>query len=85
MLRLFAIELLFKIRLATEKKRYFELKQTNFDEEDLENSVGLKCIFLTASPVLTNEIQRYYKKMTSNIKAELHKKKERKIAEEKKQ
>lgn len=45
--------------------------------------MGLHCVFLTASPVLTNEIERYYKKLTDNIKLELEKKKKR-VEEERK-
>jgi hypothetical protein len=55
---------------------------------DIDDTMGLHCIFLTASPVLTHEIQRYYKKLTDNIKNELERKKnklkeEKKIEEEK--
>lgn len=46
--------------------------------------MGLHCIFVTASPVLTNEVGRYYKKLTSQIKEELEKKKD-KVRKEKRE
>jgi hypothetical protein len=71
-LRLFSIEMLFKIRLSLYKKKYQStVEGVKCDSKDLDNSQGLHCIFLTASPVLTHEIQRYYKKLTQNIKTEL--------------
>ena len=36
--------------------------------------MGLHCVFATASPVLTNEVERYYNKLTDQIKEELNKK-----------
>jgi len=44
----------------------------------------LHSIFVTASPILTNEIRRYYKKLTDQIKEEL-KKKQEKIKQQQKQ
>lgn len=41
--------------------------------EDLDENFGLHCIFVTASPVLTNEVKRYYKKLTDKVKEELEK------------
>jgi hypothetical protein len=40
---------------------------------------SLKIIFVTASPVLSTEIMRYYEKLTEQIKAELRKKDEIRI------
>lgn len=77
-LRLFSIEMLFKIRLSLYKKKFSsEISNTRCSSDDIDEACGLHCIFLTASPVLTNEIQRYYKKLTDNIKEELQKKKKR--------
>lgn len=85
-LRLFAIEMLFKIRLSLSKKKFSsELKDTKCSADDIDKTMGLHCVFLTASPVLTNEIQRYYKKLTDNIKNELEKKKKRVEEERKRQ
>lgn len=47
------------------------------ESEHIGVSVGLHCLFATASPILTNEIHRYYRTLTSHIKAELDKKWER--------
>jgi len=53
-LRLFSIEMLYKIRFSLYKKKYQEtIKDVRCGSEDLDNAVGLHCIFLTASPVLT--------------------------------
>jgi hypothetical protein len=69
-LRLFSIEMLFKIRLSLYKKKFVDtLKEVRCGSNDIETAAGLHCIFLTASPVLTHEIQRYYKKLTDNIKS----------------
>lgn len=68
-LRLFSIEMLFKIRLSLYQKKYQEtIKDVKCSSKDIDNTFGLHCIFLTASPVLTHEIQRYYRKLTNNIK-----------------
>lgn len=68
-LRLFSIEMLFKIRMSLYKKKYEDtIKGVRCGSDDLDAAAGLHCIFLTASPVLTHEIQRYYKKLTDNIK-----------------
>ena len=62
--------MLFKIRLSLFKKKFqSEIKDTKCSADDIDESMGLHCIFLTASPVLINEIQRYYKKLTDNIKS----------------
>ena len=45
--------------------------------DDIDKTIGLHCVFVTASPVLTNEVQRYYQKLTNDIKQELRKKQER--------
>ena len=69
-LRLFSIEMLFKIRVSIYKKKYEEtVKNVRCGSDDIDSTLGLHCIFLTASPVLTHEIQRYYKKLTENIKS----------------
>lgn len=54
-LRLFSIEMLFKIRLSIYKKKYEEtVKDVRCESSDIDNTMGLHCIFLTASPVLTH-------------------------------
>ena len=62
--------MLFRIRVSLYKKKFSEtVKDVHCGSEDIDEALGLHCIFLTASPVLTHEIQRYYKKLTDNIKA----------------
>jgi hypothetical protein len=51
-----------------------KFKEINFNTEDLETINGLHTIFVTASPVLTNEVKRYFGKLTSHVKEELVKK-----------
>jgi hypothetical protein len=77
-LRLFSMELLFKYRLALAKSKHQNLlRDTRFNADDVESNIGLHCVFVTASPVLTNEVCRYYHKLTDQIKDELKKKQER--------
>lgn len=83
-LRLFAIEMLFKIRVSLNKKKFEGmLRDTRFMVDDIDATIGLHSLFVTASPVLTNEIQRYYRKLTDQIKDELEKKRKR-VEEERK-
>lgn len=59
------MEMIFKARLSIYKKKHEEiLEDTTFKADDIDKTMGMKCIFATASPVLTNEIRRYYKKLT---------------------
>lgn len=82
-LRLFSMEIIFKVRLTQAKiKHEGLLRDTKFAADDVDSSIGLHCVFVTASPVLTNEVSRYYHRLTDQIKAEL-KKKEEKIREKK--
>lgn len=54
-MRLFAIEMLFKIRVGLNKKKFEAmLKDTRFGADDLDETLGLHSLFVTASPVLTN-------------------------------
>ena len=47
--------MLFKIRLSLYKKKFKEqLKDTRCSADDIDKTMGLHCIFVTASPVLTN-------------------------------
>lgn len=68
-MRLFAIQMLFRIRVSLNKKKFQSLiEDTKFMADDIDETLGLHSLFVTASPVLTNEIQRYYKKLTDQIK-----------------
>ncbi|CAD8176793.1 unnamed protein product [Paramecium octaurelia] len=77
-LRLFAMETLFKLRLELYKQKHENVLQNyKYDDDEVNNNVGLHCVFATASPVLTTEVKRYYQKLTAQIKAELEKKKQK--------
>ena len=70
LMRLFAIELLFKLKLSLLQKRNSKL----FNKFDLEKNIGIHCIFATTSPYLTFEVQKQYYKMTHQVKQQLRKK-----------
>jgi len=55
---------------------------TKFGSEDVDTRCGLHIVFATASPVLTNEVKRYYERLNQHLKEELERKE--KIAEERK-
>lgn len=76
-LRLFALEVVYKLKTLRQGN-----KDALFKAEHLGKSVGLHSIFATASPVLTNEIFRYYKAVTCQVREELQKK-EKKLAKRK--
>jgi hypothetical protein len=74
--------MLYKIRFSLCNKKYQDtIKDVRCGSEDIDNAVGLHCIFLTTSPVLTYEIQRNYKKLIDKIKNELEKKWKRVLEE----
>lgn len=51
------MEILFKIRLALYKNKHENiLRDTRFSADDVDKNIGLHCIFVTASPVLTHEV-----------------------------
>lgn len=84
LLRLFASEILFKLRLTQAKINSGELlRDSRFSAEDVDNTIGLHTVFVTASPILTNEVERYYRRLTDQIKEELRKRRQKLI--EKKQ
>ena len=59
------MEMLFKLRLSLYKQKHEKLLlNTNYTEDDIDNNVGLRCVFATASPILTSEVKRYYNKLT---------------------
>ena len=70
-LRLFALEILFKIRSA------LFLKKGPLTSEDANQLTGLHSVIVTASPVLTNEIRRFYESFQGRIIAELKKREEK--------
>lgn len=74
-LRIFSMEILFKIRVTLYKNKLDGLlKDTRFTSDDLDKTVGLHCVFVTASPVLTTEVHRFYDRLTKHIKEELKRK-----------
>jgi hypothetical protein len=77
-LRLFALEILFKIRSALFFKGGDSLKAAQaFTSEDAESTTGLHSVIVTASPVLTNEIRRFYETLKTKVISELRKREER--------
>jgi tetratricopeptide (TPR) repeat protein len=66
-LRMFAAELLFRFKTSSQVIR-------RFGPEDVGKSSVLHSAFVTASPVLTNEVKRFYGKLNEHVKAELERK-----------
>lgn len=56
-LRIFATEIMFKIRQKLFAEKGKTLKDVNFGSDDVEKTFGLHSIFVTASPVLTVEVK----------------------------
>jgi tetratricopeptide (TPR) repeat protein len=65
-LRMFAAEILFKFNNPRVNRK--------FGPEDVDKSSVLHTAFVTASPVLTNEVKRFYNKLNEHVKDELAKK-----------
>jgi hypothetical protein len=76
-LRLFALEILFKIRSSLFFKGSSSLKSGGFTSEDAESTTGLHSVIVTASPVLTNEIRRFYTQLKAKVIGELKKREEK--------
>lgn len=66
LLRLLSTEIVFRYAVRDRSKR--------FTPEDLDRSTLLHTVFVTASPVLTNEVKRFYGKLGEHIKDKLKKK-----------
>ena len=66
LLRMFAAELLFRFKAPRASRR--------FGPEDVGKTSVLHTAFVTASPVLTNEVKRFYGKINEHVKLELEKK-----------
>ena len=72
LLRLFSAEILFK----WEKKRLDQInkdEKSKFGADDVLIASGLHSVFVTASPVLTMEVSRYYDNLSKKIMLELNK------------
>ncbi|CAD8101190.1 unnamed protein product [Paramecium primaurelia] len=63
-LRLFAIQTLFKIR---QKLFNQENEKLLFNYQDIPNKVGLHCVFTTQNHVLIGEVRKYYRKLLQHI------------------
>lgn len=73
-LRLFGCEVIFRYQCHKEKqKRGLLVSETKLRPSDIDSRCGLHSIFVTASPILTNEVRRYYGKLKSHLKNELRK------------
>lgn len=75
-MRLFALEILFKIRSSLFFKGQSSLKSGGFTSEEAESTTGLHSVIVTASPVLTNEIRRFYTTLKAKVIGELRKREE---------
>ncbi|KAL4500493.1 hypothetical protein ABPG72_003444 [Tetrahymena utriculariae] len=70
LLRLFAMEILFHIRV-----QIYISKNTKILQDALTNEqIGMQSVFITASPVLANQIKRYYNKLLTQVKDEIKRK-----------
>ena len=54
-------------RGETEKLEEAKNKMPKLESADIEEDTSIRMVFVTASPVLTNEVKQYY----SNLKARL--------------
>jgi len=71
------LEILFKIRSSLFFKGGESLKASNFTSQDAESTTGLHSVIVTASPVLTNEIRRFYTALKTKVISELKKREDR--------
>ncbi|CAG9320671.1 unnamed protein product [Blepharisma stoltei] len=76
LLRMFSAEILFRYKMQKNKK---------LKAEDIDNPLPLHFVFATASPVLTNEVKIYYKKLKKLIKNGLKSKEKQQNLEEEKE
>ena len=73
-LRMFAAELLFRFKTNR--------SETNFGPDDIGKTTVLHSAFVTASPVLTNEVKRFYSKLKDHVKLELERRVKKKEAKD---
>ena len=66
--KVLALQLLF---VAYAKKKTLNKKKIVLTHKDLETYTGVKIAFATASPVLTNEVRKYYDEMVTKVKKHL--------------
>jgi hypothetical protein len=82
-LRLFSQEMLYKIRLAQAQVKHGVLRDARYMADQLENLIGVHSVFVTASPVLTNEVHRYYQNLSRRIRDEIKEREEKHKEKEK--
>lgn len=73
-LRMFSSEIIFKYRAQRGKRK--------LTPDDLNKSSSLHCVFVTASPVLVNEVKRFYGKLNTHMKDEIKAREEAKKSKE---
>jgi len=63
--KILSLQILFVVyaKMQTSKRSSFKLLYS-----DLDNYNGLGIVFVTASPVLTNEVRRYYLELQDKIR-----------------
>jgi tetratricopeptide (TPR) repeat protein len=69
-LRMFASEILYKYKIRS--------KSQPFSPKDVQKVTPLHCIFVTASPVLTHEVKRFYNKIKDHLCEQLQENLEKK-------
>jgi len=84
-LRLFSQDMLYKIRLAQAQVKHGVLRDARYMADQLDNLIGIHSIFVTASPVLTNEVNRYYQNLSKRIKSEIKSREEKRKQNEDKE
>jgi len=77
--KILSLQVLFIVyaKMQTKKSKEFKLVYS-----DLDNYNGLGIVFVTASPVLTNEVWRYYNELLDKIWLHFKNKYEKKLAAE---
>ncbi|CAK57389.1 unnamed protein product (macronuclear) [Paramecium tetraurelia] len=73
-LRLFAVQTLFKIR---QKLFNQENEKLLFNYQDVPNKVGLHCVFTTQNHVLIGEVRKYYRKLLQHIQDSIRRNQEK--------
>jgi hypothetical protein len=60
-----------------------ETGKAKIKSQDLDKDTGMKMVFITASPVLTNEVKRFYANLKKHLKHHLKLKEEKQEEKEK--
>ena len=62
-----------------------DMKSVTLKPGDLEKNTGTKLVFITASPVLTNEVMRFYTNLKNSLKGHVQQREDRRQARIQKQ